>query len=367
MAPLEPWEKVFVNTAFMESEHGQASCTTCHAGDASTLEKEIAHANIIKTPDQNAQKTCGNCHQEIVTTNAESLHSTQSGYFQTMYTRSIPENHLALDEAFTNHCSSCHTTCGDCHISQPNSVGGGFLDGHNVVKTPPMTRTCTACHGSRVGNEYTGKNEGFPGDVHFREGRMNCVSCHDGQSMHDSEGANHRYEGDQSPACEDCHDQVGKINDTIAEHQIHGDKLSCQTCHSVAYTSCDSCHVSISETSGNPIFKTAGTYTTFFIGKNVRQSEDRPYEYTVVRHIPIDPNNYEYYGENLLPNFNLLPTWAHSTPHNIQRFTPQNKTCNSCHGNADIFLTADKVRPEELEANQEVIIDQIPPEVPVTE
>lgn len=364
MAPLEPWEKVLVDSSFFETEHGQAACTVCHAGDSSASDKDLAHANMIATPDTDPERTCGNCHNEIVATNADNLHVNQKGYFQAMYSRSLPENHAALDEMFGNHCQSCHTTCGDCHIAQPDSVGGGLLNGHNMVKTPPMTRTCTACHGSRVGNEYMGKNEGIPGDVHFRQGRMNCVACHDGASMHDSEGRNHRYEGQQGPSCESCHDQVGKTSDPIVQHQIHQDKLSCQVCHSVSYTSCDSCHVAISESSGMPFFKTSATYFTFFIGQNTRKSTERPYDFVIVRHIPVDPQSFEYYGENLLPNFNLLPNWDYATPHNIQRWTPQNETCNSCHGNADIFLTADKVKPEELENNKDVIVENVPGLIP---
>ncbi len=364
MAPLEPWEKVIVGDAFFTNVHAQTTCSACHAGDSSTLEKEAAHTGLITAPDADPQRTCGNCHNDIVTTSVDSLHSTQAGYFQTMYSRSLPENHVALEEMFGNHCQSCHTTCGDCHIAQPDSVGGGLLNGHEYVKTPPMTRTCTACHGSRVGNEYMGKNEGVSGDVHFRQGRMNCVACHDGASMHDSEGANHRYEGEQGPSCESCHDQVGKTADTNVQHQIHQDTLSCQVCHSVTYTSCDSCHVQVSEETGNPFFRTAATYSTFFIGRNTRQNEERPYEYVPVRHIPVDPESYAYYGEDLLPNFNLLPNWAYATPHNIQLNTPQTETCNSCHGNTEIFLTADKVKPEELEANRDVIVETIPGLIP---
>jgi thiosulfate/3-mercaptopyruvate sulfurtransferase len=122
VAPLEPWEKVLVNVGFFETEHGQTSCSACHAGDSSATEKEIAHAGLITAPDSDAQRTCGNCHNEIVASNANSLHTTQAGYFQTMYSRSLPENHAALDEMFGNHCQSCHTTCGDCHITQPDSV-----------------------------------------------------------------------------------------------------------------------------------------------------------------------------------------------------------------------------------------------------
>lgn len=35
--------------------------------------------------------------------------------------------------------------------------------------------------------------------------------------------------------------------------------------------------------------------------------------------------------------------------------------CDSCHGHAGFFLTAGDVLPEELEANKDVIVDEIPP------
>jgi hypothetical protein len=50
----------------------------------------------------------------------------------------------------------------------------------------------------------------------------------------------------------------------------------------------------------------------------------------------------------------------YATPHNIQRETPQNASCDACHGNPDIFLTADKVYEEELVANESVIVTNIP-------
>ena len=79
-----------------------------------------------------------------------------------------------------------------------------------------------------------------------------------------------------------------------------------------------------------------------------------------VRHIPVDTESYAFYGENLLPNFDTKPTWAYATPHNIQRNTPQNEACTNCHGNPDIFLTLDKVKPEEVNANLNVIVEEIP-------
>jgi hypothetical protein len=283
-----------------------------------------------------------------------------------------------IDEMFGNHCQSCHTICGDCHVSRPQSAGAGFINGHNFEKTPSMTNNCTACHGSRVGNEYLGKNEDMKSDIHFRQGRMKCTDCHTGHEMHgqltdcdtchtempatDTLPPDHRYADDDlgTPTCESCHPEATTGQDDITMHIPHGDKLACQVCHAVSYTSCDGCHVQISEETGNPFFATEGTYMTFLIGKNPIPSEQKPYEYVTLRHIPVAEDSYAFYGENLLPNFNALPTWAYTTPHNIQRNTPQTESCNACHGNADIFLTADKIAENELEANIPVIVETVP-------
>lgn len=361
MAPLEPWEKVLVSQDFMKTVHGSAKCTDCHGGTQSA-DKETAHAGMVADPSGDS-KQCAGCHAAQATTFSKSLHATLDGYWTVLDARSTPENHPKLEEAFQNHCSSCHSSCGDCHISQPKSVGGGLLNGHNFEKTPPMTRTCTACHGSRVGAEYLGKHEEIPGDVHFREGRMNCVACHPGSNIHAAadETNAHRYTGEQSPACTDCHPTVGADGDKVTQHTIHKDTLSCQVCHSVKYTSCDGCHVQISDSTGNPFYKTEGDYLTFFIGLNPRQDESRPYKYVPVRHVPVSATSFQFYGKDLLSNYNNLPTWVYATPHNIQRKTPQNESCASCHGNSDLFLTADKVKAEELEANKPVIVSEIPP------
>jgi len=98
----------------------------------------------------------------------------------------------------------------------------------------------------------------------------------------------------------------------------------------------------------------------FKIGLNPLRSSERSHKYAVLRHIPTCIDVCTYYGDNLLPDFNALPTWKYATPHNIQLHTPQNETCNSCHGNANLFLTEEDVNPAEREANQGVIVHQIP-------
>ena len=379
VAPLEPWEKVLVDgDKFPGSIHGQLSCVDCHGG-VQVADKDTAHAGLVRNPSGEPESTCGQCHPNIVAANQNSLHTTLAGYWNSLEARSVPSNHQALEEMFGNHCASCHTTCGDCHISQPASVGGGFISGHLFNRIPSMTRNCTACHGSRVGDEYLGNHEGLIADVHFRQGNMSCVSCHSGAQMH-GESANcvschagpeseqvpppdHRYAGVQSPSCESCHVSVSTGQDGIIMHQMHGANISCQVCHSIAYSNCDGCHVAISETTGSPSYVIEDYYQDFLIGRNPIQSYQRPYRFVPVRHVPIARDSYNIYGDNLLPNFDQLETWTYATPHNIQRNTPQNSSCNACHGNPDVFLTADKVDPDELEANKRVIVDIVPPAI----
>jgi thiosulfate/3-mercaptopyruvate sulfurtransferase len=378
---LEPWEKVIGDAeTYPDTVHGQIACQACHGG-VQSADKAVAHEGLIPNPSNDPEANCGECHPDVVAMNETNLHTNLDGYWTVLNQRTAPEDHETIVQMFGNHCNTCHASCGECHVSQPNLVGGGLIDGHNFSRTPSMTRNCTACHGSRVGNEYLGKHEDLRPDVHFRQGRMSCVDCHTSHEMHGQPAecetchtgpeavsvapADHRYDGVQSPRCETCHTTVAIGQDDITMHQQHGGDLSCQVCHSISYTSCDGCHVAISETTGNPFYATDGSYLTFKIGRNPRQSYDRPYEYVILRHVPVAADSFAFYGDDLLPNLSDLPTWVYATPHNIQRETPQTESCGACHGNADLFLTIDDIAPEEIEANLAVIVDAVP--LPVAE
>jgi thiosulfate/3-mercaptopyruvate sulfurtransferase len=54
-----------------------------------------------------------------------------------------------------------------------------------------------------------------------------------------------------------------------------------------------------------------------------------------------------------------------ATPHNIRRKTPQNGSCNACHGNEDLFLREQDVEPKYAAANRTVVVseDRIPGKV----
>lgn len=360
MPPLEAWQKVYISAeTFVDSIHGRMGCITCHGGVSGAGGME-AHEGVIREPD--SLETCGPCHTETVMADQNSLHSNLAGYLTVLTARSAPDKMSQIEEMMGNHCTTCHTSCGQCHVSRPTNLGGGLSAGHEFKQIPPMNLTCTGCHGSRIENEYKGKNEGIQADTHWIKGGMPCFDCHTSDEMHGKLGeAEHRYDGPPTPGCRDagCHEAVA-AGDGISYHtDFHFEAVSCQVCHSTTYKNCWSCHVA--QEDGVPFYKIEPSVMDFKIGRNPLQSEDRPWDYVPVRHVPIDPESFAYYGEDLLPNFDALPTWKYATPHNIQRNTPQTETCNSCHGNAEFFLTAEDVLPEELEANQGVIVEEVPP------
>ncbi len=250
-----------------------------------------------------------------------------AGYDTCCTKRSIPENTAALEEMQTYHATVA--TRPAATATSPTELSrGGLLEGTFV-------RTRDEPHLHRLPRQprqewYYGLNEGYPGDVHLRQGRLACTDCHTSAELHGQDGLSevvHRYEGAQAPTCESCHeDQIGP-DSGIPEHDIHGkDLLSCQTCHSVAYTNCTNCHVDRSE-DDVPFYTIESHDVGFFIGRNPTRNNERPYRYVPVRHVPVDPNSFERYGEDLLVNFLNRPTWAYATPHNIQRETPQNASC----------------------------------------
>ena len=357
MPPLEVWEKVFVSdTDFADSVHGKLTCTGCHLGDAEQTDKDTAHVGLIRDP---SERSCGICHEDIAAADATGLHSTVGGMQLALIQRGGSLNAgTPLDTAFDNHCNTCHTSCGQCHISRPTTLGGGLIAGHTVKKVPSMMENCAGCHGARVAAEYFGQNEGIPGDVHWTRNGMTCYTCHDQDEMHGvgQDPASNRFHQTSTPDCTDCHTDISTSN---TQHTLHLDRVACQVCHSIENKSCYNCHVERDD-NGTPYFTTDASQMHFKIGLNPNQSPDLPWTYVVVRHVPVTSETFAHYGDGLLPDFDNVPTWKYATPHNIQRVTPQNESCTNCHGNRDIFLSEDDVPAAELEANRGVIVTDVP-------
>lgn len=360
---MEVWEKYQVSEAFLADDHGDSPCTDCHLGQSGTLTKEEAHAGLVLDPSAGEAPACRNCHMDKVDDHLASLHGTQNGYF-TQFAQRTGESRPSsqVRAMFNKHCSGCHTSCGQCHISRPGSVEGGLVSGHAFMIRPSQTDNCTACHGSRVGDEFRGHNAGIPADTHYLKG-MTCFACHTGAEIHgDGTTPAGRYDAPGAPECTDCHPEVLTDTENV-QHRIHSDTVACQVCHSVEYKTCYSCHVD-QDSRG----LTTPSRMDFRIGRNPNPTADRPWSYVLVRHVPIAPTSFEAWGISL-PQYASAPTWRFATPHNIQKNTPQNATCVACHDAPDLFLTPEYVDglvqeglmvPEEIQANDGVLVRQLP-------
>jgi thiosulfate/3-mercaptopyruvate sulfurtransferase len=357
---LEPYEKIYVDPSFLETPHGEIGCTACHNGNPKDPNWQTAHKGMVKDGTfPKADKICGECHGDITSTATTSLHYTLAPFKYAVKTRANKNDVKILKKvshAREKHCSTCHASCGQCHISRPDYVEGGLLAGHIFQKKPPMDTTCASCHGGRVHGEFTGANEDCRADVHYTVKEMECMDCHTAREMHaDATGVNTRFDLNSRPRCENCHQDVASQNPKIKSHGIHRNKVACQVCHSIAYKNCFVCHVG-TDKKGLAYFKNEKTEMLFKIGLNPNKTKDRPYNYVVLRHPPAVPTMFDFYVKDGLADFDKLPTWKLSAPHNIQRVTPQSKTCNNCHGNSKIFLRKGDVTDWEQKANAAVIV-----------
>ena len=359
--PAETWESFVVNgDLFLGTVHGRYGCIGCHGGTGETALKEVAHQDM--TADPSATGVCATCHDAEMATDGSSLHANLTGYQAVLFARTSPPEQARLETMMENHCATCHTTtCGQCHVSRPERLGGGLVAGHVFKDRQAINATCAGCHGTRIEDEYKGHHDTVPGDVHWTEARMACSDCHIAAEFHGTlEGFAHRYDGRPIPDCgsSGCHPDVEE-DDGIRQHgDDHLKNLSCQACHAADYVNCYGCHVSME--GQQPQFELESSQIGLKLGRNPLQDRYRPWKYVPVRHVPIAPDSFAYYGENLLPNFDASPTWKYTTPHTIQRITPQNRECNACHGNAAVFLTVADVAAGELSANQRVVVEMVP-------
>lgn len=366
---MELYEKIYVKPDFLKTTHGQIPCEKCHGGNPADPNWQTAHEGIVRDPTfPDPSGTCGECHKETVETAVKSLHYTLAPFEKTILKRAGKCARAdKLKNAMDRHCNTCHSSCGQCHVSRPDYVDGGFLGGHMFKKNPPMDTTCASCHGGRVHGDFTGAEEDQEADVHYDSEEMECMDCHTGLEMHAAaDGLDTRYQLKERPDCIDCHDDVVSDDPKTKAHAQHKDKVACQVCHSQATKNCFSCHTG-TDKKGLPYFKCEKSEFMFKIGLNNSKTKERPYEFVVLRHPPTNPQVFEFYSKCPLKEFTALPTWKTDTPHNILRKTPQNQKCNNCHGNKKLFLTAGDLKGWELEANKNVLVPEARIPKPVQE
>lgn len=385
MPPLEAWEKVYINLGSKESvaeldKHMfMVSCVECHGGNgAETQDPESAHTNLIEDPSAPETDACGKCHGVIAQRYLSSMHFTLQGEKQVLATRAGFDDFEQCPETLkTGHrgeCASCHATCGDCHVSRPDTNGKGFIGNHTFKAKPHQLYQCMGCHGARIGYDFMGDDDaGRKPDIHFSKG-MGCTSCHSGQEMHAPAGdAKDRYHMDTTPKCTDCHN----VKESNVYHQTHWNDLTCQVCHTqTAYQNCAGCHAA-GEYHDDPEYQANNPFQAFRIG--LSPFSDRPEKYATLRHAPALPDTYAPWGYSEdLPAFDALPTWKYTTPHSIRRWTtrtevPEGAGCAAnCHigapngseANRALYLWQSEVMekwPLEAGANQGVVVDDALP------
>lgn len=354
-------ELYYVNPEFTETVHGELGCITCHGGENVSI-KDVAHADMVGHPSAvDSGALCALCHEEIGETFKTSIHHTIQGMrvgiedFEHLGATTEEGNPLQL--AFDGNCYKCHSDCGTCHVSRPKAYTGGLHSEHSFAKTPPTEDTCYGCHGARTAGEYMGL-VGYATDLHYEAG-MDCIDCHDVNNFHGSGEEEIRKRDADLPSCTDCHGNVYEETD-IEAHNVHSeDLMNCQVCHGSANNNCYDCHTELQE--DGSIAGIAGESRIMFkIGLNPERTEELPYKYMTLRHVPTASDTFKELGLDELVNYSDYPNWKYSPIHNVQRLTIQNENCESCHGNEYIFLSESDLRDSDSEANRKLVVINIP-------
>ena len=132
-------------------------------------------------------------------------------------------------------------SCNKCHMR--TSANGSPIDAKNY------TPSCTDCHTSTETYEvnhdqcirchsHQRAEMDLYDDVHRTAG-FKCMDCHTSRDVHGTgEHENSIYDNAVERNCESCHQKISDIK----SHTVHGNKISCSSCHMQSQVSCFTCH-----------------------------------------------------------------------------------------------------------------------------
>jgi len=183
-------------------------------------------------------------------------------------------------------------------------------------------------------------------DIHLTKAKFKCTDCHSGAELHgDGQKVEQRYAYSKLPECEDCHEGRATSN---SYHKMHYSTFDCQVCHSQKYNNCGSCHV---HGAGARI----PAYMDFKIAVNPIPDLRPGPKFTLVRRTLAAPDNWKEYGVEQYANFDALPTFNYTSPHNIQRWTDHTRLTNSgaCYSNCHIKMDGNDTINKKLYLFQE--------------
>ncbi len=346
--PESQYKAYLVNPRLIDVDpHFANGCASCHRGDEKAASREKAHAGLIKRPSSNIT-ICGRCHDDIAKVYKDSLHYTTAGLRNGVSGRfTAKEKKIFDDRVFQGSCRSCHATCGDCHVAS-RKIGGistGLIKGHEFTAKDDG-KTCATCHGGRVYPEFTGVF-GVQADIHHQKG-MTCLDCHNKAELHGT-GTVYASKTDvrEKPACTDCH-KVGseKTDEARTSHTRHKGKVSCYACHSGgSYTNCYACHIG----------KGATAKPGFYLGLNPKDGKT----VTTLRLVPTVRDTFRSVGI-MQRNFDNVPNYWATPPHNITKLTDRTRSCHVCHQDKQNFLTKGMLIKDGSKANNLLIYSPKP-------
>lgn len=262
------------NTKGYSSYHNPEliGCTSCHLGNASTLDKDDSHKGMVLIPGNlsDASETCGKCHPNELRKIENSLMTTNSGLIAVdkyvFGEADSPDYHYHIEE-IQNSPSDKHLRdlCANCHLGAEKtefgkitqlSRGGGCNACHlnydeaskkalnsylssNKKELPlahPATNIfvtnehCFGCHSrsSRISTNYEGWQETLLNETDvinkdgFRILEDKRVYKYVEEDVHHAKGM----------LCIDCHSSHEVMGDgKLYAHEEQAVKLQCSDCH----------------------------------------------------------------------------------------------------------------------------------------
>jgi len=243
----EKLKKQFVHTPVKSGE-----CSECHNPHAAS------HGKLL---DEDANKICFKCHENIVSKNPKSTHKVVSeGNCVKCHDPHASNNKFTLLKTGNELCFDCHKNiasavakvkfrhnpvekgCINCHDPHASAKAGHLLkddlvalcischrpDRPNFVKQhmnyPVAKSDCSSCHDAH------GSDKGgiLFDNVHIPVANKVCNQCHEGPTSPDP--LKTKKAGFE--LCRGCHSSM--MNDTFNKNRVHWpllDKVGCLNCH----------------------------------------------------------------------------------------------------------------------------------------
>ncbi len=247
-------------------------CYACHKGDPFSVNKSLAHRNMILVPGNfsNARQTCGtqNCHPDITNRMQKSLMTTESGVIaidkfvfgetasmnDTFHVQSL--GHSAADQHLRNLCAGCHLGaektktgnaewlergggCTTCHLlyndeatasmrRMQSKTSTGIAEIHPAIDIQISNDRCMSCHSrsGRISLSYEGWNETEKSAV---QAGVKTKILPDNRVV---EFVNADVHHEKGMSCIDCHGSYDVMGDGQSHsHKEQAVSIQCKDCH----------------------------------------------------------------------------------------------------------------------------------------